>query len=78
MVVLGIGVSTLGAMGVRHLVNTHHWSHLLDTFLVSFANIVSFAVFWVLKIILFNRIFRVETIDYFDARLTEEESQELP
>ena len=67
MVILGIGVSTLGAIGVRHLVNAHHWSHLLDTFLVSFANIVSFAVFWVLRIILFNRIFRVDAIVDFDA-----------
>ncbi|MHB8826735.1 MAG: GtrA family protein [Acidimicrobiales bacterium] len=74
MVVLGIGVSSLGAMGVRHLVNQHAWSHLLDTFLVSFANIVSFAVFWVLKILLFNRIFRVDTVADFDAHLAEEES----
>ena len=73
MVVLGIGVSTLGAMGVRHLVQQHTWSHLIDTALVSFANIVSFAVFWVLKILLFNRIFRVDTLANVDAHLTDEE-----
>lgn len=73
MVVLGIGVSTLGAMGVRHLVNQHDWSHLVDTALVSFANIVSFAVFWVLKIFLFNRIFRVDSLADFDTHLAGEE-----
>ncbi len=77
MVVLGIGVSTLGAMGVRHLVQTHTWSHLIDTALVSFANIVSFAVFWVLKIILFNRIFRVDSLADFEARLDEGEVREV-
>lgn len=73
MVVLGIGVSTLGAMGVRHYVNQHHWSHLVDTALVSMANIVSFAVFWVLKIALFNRIFRVDPLAGIDEHLSHEE-----
>ncbi|HUX05471.1 MAG TPA: GtrA family protein [Acidimicrobiales bacterium] len=73
MVVLGIGVSTLGAMGVRHLVNQHQWSHLVDTALVSSANVVSFGVFWILKIALFNRIFRVDPLAGIDAHLSDEE-----
>jgi putative flippase GtrA len=77
MVVLGIGVSTLGAMGVRHVVQSHDWSHALDTALVSFANIASFAVFWVLKILLFNRIFRVDSLADFDTHLSDEEASSL-
>ena len=73
MVVLGIGVSTLGAMAVRHVVNQHQWSHLVDTALVSSANVVSFAVFWVLKIALFNRIFRVDPLALIDVHLSSEE-----
>ncbi len=52
----------MGASYAHHLVHTHHWSHLLDTVIVEGANFVSFAVFWVLKLMIFNRIFKVEEI----------------
>jgi putative flippase GtrA len=70
----GIGVSQLGALWARHEVHAHHWSHLLNTGLVAFTNLASFAIFWVLKLIVFNRIFRVDTIEEIDAELTAEES----
>jgi hypothetical protein len=60
--VTGIAFSIVGASYAHHLVHTHHWSHLLDTVIVEGANFVSFAVFWVLKLMIFNRIFKVEEI----------------
>jgi putative flippase GtrA len=60
MSALGLGVSLLGAAWVRAVVHSHHLSHLTNTGLVAGANIVSFGVFWVLKILVFNRIFKVE------------------
>ncbi len=60
--VSGIAFSIVGASYAHHLVHTHHWSHLLDTVIVEGANFVSFAVFWVLKLMIFNRIFKVEEI----------------
>jgi putative flippase GtrA len=72
---LGIGVSQLGALFARHEVRAHHWSHLVNTGLVAFANLVSFAIFWVLKLIVFNRIFRVDPIEEIDEHLSAEESQ---
>lgn len=71
---LGIGVSQLGALWARHEVRTHHWSHIVNTGLVVFANLASFAIFWVLKLIVFNRIFRVDTIEEIDEHLSAEES----
>jgi putative flippase GtrA len=71
---LGIGVSQLGALWARHEVRTHHWSHIVNTGLVVFANLASFAIFWVLKLIVFNRIFRVDTIEEIDEPLSAEES----
>ncbi len=71
---LGIGVSLLGALWARHEVRSHHWSHLLNTGLVSFTNLASFAIFWVLKLIVFNRIFKVDTIEEIDEHLDAEES----
>jgi len=57
---LGIAFSILGASYAHHLVHTHHWSQLINTGLVVGANFVSFAVFWVLKLMIFNKIFGVE------------------
>jgi putative flippase GtrA len=71
---LGIGVSQLGALWARHEVKAHHWSHLTNTGLVAFANLASFAIFWVLKLIVFNRIFKVDTIEEIDEHLSAEEA----
>jgi putative flippase GtrA len=57
---LGLGVSLLGAAWVRTIVHSHHLGHLTNTGLVAGTNIVSFGVFWVLKILVFNRIFKIE------------------
>jgi putative flippase GtrA len=54
----GSTFALLGAVYARHLVHTHHWAHLINTGIVGGTNIASFAVFWVLKMLLFNRIFR--------------------
>ena len=74
MTALGIGVSQLGALLARHEVKTHHLSHLVNTGLVAGANLVSFAIFWVLKLIVFNRIFKVHEIEEIEEHLAAEEA----
>ncbi len=74
MTVLGIAVSQVGALWARHEVRTHQWSHLTNTALVSSTNLASFAIFWVLKIIVFNRIFQVDTEHEIEEHLEAEES----
>lgn len=74
MAVLGIAFSMVGASYARHLVHAHHWSHLFNTGIVDAANLVSFAVFWVLKLIVFNRIFHVSEEAEIEAHLVEEEA----
>jgi putative flippase GtrA len=59
MAALGIAFSQLGAFWARHEVHTHDWSRLLNTGLVAGTNVICFAIFWVLKLIVFNRIFHV-------------------
>lgn len=76
MSLLGIAVSVAGAVLARHLIHTHHWGHLFNTFVLSSFNIVSFAVFWVLKLWLFNRIFGVDTFRSMDEHLSQEERAE--
>lgn len=71
---LGIAFSQLGAFWARHEVHTHSWSHLMNTALVIGANFACFAVFWVLKLIVFNRIFHVDNLELIDEHLTVEEN----
>jgi putative flippase GtrA len=60
LTIAGIAFSIIGADYARHLVRTHHWSHLLNTGIVDAANIASAGVFWILKFYVFNRIFHVD------------------
>ncbi len=53
----GMTFSLVGATYARHLVHSHHWAHLLNTAVVGGTNLGAFAIFWVLKMLLFNRIF---------------------
>lgn len=72
MSVLGIAFSQLGAFWAKHEVADHTWSHLADTALVVGVNLASFAIFWVLKLIVFNRIFHVtDARDLDEAALQE-------
>ena len=70
---LGIAFSLLGATWVKHLVHTHHWDHLYNTGLVAGVNLLSFAIFWVLKILLFNRIFHTDKLHDIEEHLIAEE-----
>ncbi len=73
--VLGIAFSQLGAWWAKHEVNTHHWSHGANTALVAGANLLCFGVFWVLKLIIFNRIFKVDPLTLMDEHLRVEEAE---
>jgi len=57
MAAFGIAFSIVGATVARHL-GLHH-GYPVRTALVLIANLVSFGIFWVGKLMLFNRLFRV-------------------
>jgi putative flippase GtrA len=73
MSALGIAFSTFLAMYARDLINTHHLHHLIAGFLTSSFNLVSFGIFWLLKLWLFNRIFKVDVLADMDEHLSLEE-----
>jgi hypothetical protein len=64
----------VGASYAKDFVHTHHWSHLFNTGIVDAANLVSFAVFWVLKLIVFNRIFKVNDSLEIEKRIDQVET----
>ena len=66
MSALGIVVSIFGAALAAHIGKVYHLDHLEQTVLVLTANILSFAIFWVLKFMLFNRLFHVHPVEDLD------------
>jgi putative flippase GtrA len=75
MAALGIAFSIVGAALARHLGIHFKLHHTEQTLLVLIANFVSFALFWVVKLLVFNRMFKV-VLEEFDEHLTAEESIE--
>ena len=70
----GIAFSIIGAALARHVAIKHDLNHLETTVVVLAANVMSFAIFWVIKLMLFNRVFKHE-LEEFDEHLTHEEHE---
>lgn len=63
MSITSIAFSMVGAAAARALGNAWHLQHVEQTILVLAANVASFGIFWVLKLIVFNHTFRVPALD---------------
>lgn len=66
MAATGIAFAMVGAAVVRHVSIANNLGHTVTSILVVLANICSFAIFWVLKLLLFNRLFRVHPLEELD------------
>ncbi len=66
MSAIGITVSIGGAAVARHIGKTHHLSHIQQTAVLLLANLISFGLFWVLKYMLYNRLFHVHPVEELD------------
>jgi putative flippase GtrA len=75
MAAAGIAFSILWAALARHFSVKYQLSHWESTVVVLAANVMSFAEFWVLKLLAFNKLFHQE-LDEFDEHLTHEEEEE--
>jgi putative flippase GtrA len=75
---LGISFSAFGGWYAGHLIHQHHLAHSLGTVILDGFNLLSFAIFWVLKLIVFNRIFHVDPLASMDEHLTVEETAQEP
>ena len=74
MAAVGIAFSIVGASLAKHIGTSLDLDHAEQTLLVILANVVSFGIFWVAKLLLFNRLFKIE-LDEFDEHLTHEEEE---
>ena len=66
MSAIGITVSIGGAAVARHIGTSHHLSHIEETVVLLLANLISFGLFWVLKYMLYNRLFHVHPVEELD------------
>jgi putative flippase GtrA len=57
-----IAFSMLGAAAARYVGERIGTTHFEETILLLTANVLSFGIFWVLKLLTFNRTFRVPTL----------------
>jgi putative flippase GtrA len=74
---LGIAASFFGSLLARHIVRTNHFPHEVNTLIVLGMNFISFAIFWVLKLLVFNRIFHVPSeLEEVEEHLEHEEEVE--
>jgi putative flippase GtrA len=76
MAALGIAFSIVGASLAKHIGTKYGLSHAEETVLVLVANVLSFGIFWVLKLMLFNRLFRVPSLLEEISEHVEEEDEE--
>jgi putative flippase GtrA len=75
MAALGIAFSIVGAALARRVGIHLELHHTEQTVIVLVANFLSFAIFWVAKLLVFNRMFKV-VLEEFDEHLTAEEAEE--
>lgn len=66
MSAVGVVVSIGGAAVARHIGEVNNLSHFEQTVLVLAANVASFGLFWVLKYMVFNRLFKVHPLEELD------------
>jgi putative flippase GtrA len=55
--ITGIVFALFTASLAQHFSNTHHLQHLARTVVVVGANVAAFGILWVLKFLIFNRLF---------------------
>ena len=74
MAAMGIAFAIVGASFAKHIGKALDLDHVEQTLLVLFANVVSFGIFWIAKLLVFNRMFRIE-LEEFDEHLSHEEEE---
>ncbi len=57
--VIGILLGVAAGAEARHVSLSHHFGHFVNSVILLSANVIAFSVLWVVKFIVFNRLFHV-------------------
>jgi len=61
---IGLAFSSLAVYLAGTFARHHHLGHGATTLLVNAANLVSFGILWIVKFVIYNKLFHIEPIEY--------------
>ncbi len=61
---VGLAFSSLAVWLAEQFAHHHHLTHASTSLLVNAANLLSFAILWIAKFVIYNKLFHVEPIEY--------------
>jgi putative flippase GtrA len=61
---VGLALSSLTVYGAEQFAKHHNLSHAWTTLLVNAANLFAFALLWMIKFVIYQRLFHVEPIEH--------------
>jgi putative flippase GtrA len=61
---IGLAFSSLAVWLASDFAHHHHLSHPATTLLVNGANLLSFAILWIVKFVIYNKLFHIDPVEY--------------
>ncbi len=61
---IGLAFSSLAVWLASDFAHDHHLSHPATTLLVNGANLLSFAILWIVKFVIYNKLFHIDPVEY--------------
>ena len=74
---IGLAFSSLAVWLAGNFARSHHYGHATTTLLVNAANLFSFAILWVVKFVIYNKLFHIDPIEY-EEHHTEKVGSDYP
>jgi putative flippase GtrA len=73
----GLAFSSLAVWLAGNFARNHHYGHATTVLLVNAANLFSFALLWIVKFVIYNKLFHLDPVEYEEhhaAKVTSEPS----
>jgi putative flippase GtrA len=61
---IGLAFSSLAVYLAGDFARHHHYGHATTTLLVNGANLLSFALLWVVKFVIYNKLFHIDPVEF--------------
>ena len=68
---VGLALSSLTVWGAETFAHNHNLSHGWTSLLVNAANLFAFGVLWILKFVIYQRLFHIEPIEHPEEEMVE-------
>jgi putative flippase GtrA len=71
---IGLGFSSLAVWLAGNFARNHSYGHATTTILVNAANLMSFAILWIVKFLIYNKLFHIDPVEYEEHHAEKTES----